>query len=798
MTATSNTGLDPTPTADRADGGGPVLDASDRSFWIGLVVVVLSLVAALATYLILTGLTPIVPRNELVWPVLAINVALIAAMIFVIARQFVGLWRAWRDKVAGARLHVRIVALFSIIATLPALLLAIGATTTFSRSLDGWFSTSTRNIIENSLHVAQAYVDEHGQVIRTDAVNMARDIDQAAGSPSGAGVELHQLLIAQAGLRSLPFAYIVDRTGQPLASALDDPKMPYRSPPGEALQQADSGHVPFLTSVSTNRVAAVAKLERFPGQYLYVARSVSPGVLAHLQRTEESVDEYNRLRRSRGPLKLVHGIMYLMISMTALLAAIWSGMWFAGRFVAPIRRRIAAAQQVSRGNLGVELPERRGEGDLRRLSHTFNTMTREIKHQRDALVTANEQLIERRRFIEAVLAGVSAGVIGLDRDGRITLASRSASALLARSEAELVGRRLAEAVPAFGALLAESDGTAGIKRNRTQEVSLIVGEDERTFAVRLTQEAGSGVGQVSTFDDVTDLVSAQRTAAWADVARRIAHEIKNPLTPIQLSTDRLRSKYGRQIVEDRDKFDGLIDTISRRVGDIKTMVDEFAAFARVPKPVIETDDLSAAVLEPVILFRESHPQIEFKLTMPDRHVVGAFDRRLISQAVTNLVKNAAEAVESVPADARGPAWRGRVETSLKVADGRYEIEVIDNGIGLPKQNRTRLIEPYVTTKGHKGTGLGLAIVQKIVEQHGGTLALEDAPPQPDRDRGALVRIVLPARPAPDTRGGGEARPDDGAREDGHRDAVDRNEGEARTAGTARGLRGIAAAGGGGT
>ncbi|PPD30101.1 MAG: PAS domain-containing sensor histidine kinase [Hyphomicrobium sp.] len=737
---------EPVPSPDDAvavNAGAPTLDPTDRSFWIGLVVVLLSLVAALATYLILTGLTPIVPRNELVWPLVAINIALIAAMIGVISWQFAGLWRSWRDKVPGARLHVRIVAMFSIIATLPAMLLAVAATTTFSRSLDGWFSTRTRAIIENSLQVAQAYVDEHGQVIRTDIVNMARDLDRAADLVSGQGKEFQQLFLAQAGLRDLPFAHIIDRDGKPVVSASDEVRMPFRSPPAEAIAQAEAGLVPFLTSVSTHRVAAVAKLERFAGQYLYVARTVSPNILAHLQRTEESVDEYNRLRRSRGPLKLVHGVMYLMISMTALLAAIWSGMWFAGRFVAPIRRLIAGAQNVSRGNLSVELPEKRGEGDLRRLSQTFNTMTREIKHQRDALLTANDQLVERRRFMEAVLAGVSAGVMGIESDGRITLASRAAAQLLGKNETDLIDRTLAQAVPEFAAILSESD-ERGLKRNRTRQLKVIVGQDERTFAVRLTHEGGNdaNVGLVLTFDDITELVSAQRTSAWADVAQRIAHEIKNPLTPIQLSTDRLRSKYGKQISEDRDKFDGLIDTISRRVGDIKTMVDEFAAFARVPKPVMERDSLTAAIQEPVILFRESHPNIEFLLRLPPAQVIGMFDRRLITQAVTNLVKNAAEAVES-GADGMEPSWRGQVETILRVSEDRYDIEVIDNGVGLPKQNRSRLLEPYVTTKGHKGTGLGLAIVQKITEQHGGTLTLEDAPLAPGRTRGALVRITLP-------------------------------------------------------
>ncbi len=725
----------------------PLLETSDQVFWLGLSVAVLSLVSALATFLILTGLTPITPRDEVVVIVLFINVLLIAAMIAVIAWQFIGLWKAWKNKVAGARLHVRIVALFSIIAALPAMLLAVAATTTFSRSIDGWFSSRTRAIIDNSLDVAKAYIDEHGQVIRTDIANMARDIDAASDLVQGDERELRQLMIAQAGLRDLPVAYLVDKKGQKLLAALEDPKLPFVSPPQTALRQAEAGQIALLSSSSQqgSHISALARLNRFPGQFLYVARGVSAKVLGHLQRTAQSVDEYNRLRRARGGLKLAHGLMYTMISMTALLAAIWAGLWFAGRFVAPIRRLIGAAQEVSTGNLQVELPEKRGEGDLRRLSHTFNNMTRELKHQRDALVTANEQLTDRRRFIEAVLAGVSSGIIGLDAQDRITLLSRSAEVLLGCKEDSVVGKKLTEALPVFAEVLSPAE-EAGLKPKTQREIKVLVGTEERTFAVRLTREkAGPGdVGCIVTFDDITELVTAQRTSAWGDVARRIAHEIKNPLTPIILSAERIRKKYGKVIVEDRETFEKLTATIERQAGDIKTMVDEFAAFARVPKPVMEAGDLKDAILDSVILFRESHPGVTYDFALPEKPALTSFDRRLITQAVTNLVKNATEAVESATTGA-DDGWRGRVEVVLRALPDRYEIDVIDNGVGLPKQNRSKLLEPYVTTKGHKGTGLGLAIVQKITEQHGGALTLDDAPPAPDRPRGALVRLTLPAR-----------------------------------------------------
>ena len=728
-------------TAPTEGDAAPLLDLTDRAFWIGFVVVALSLVAALATYLILTGLTPIAPRDDIVLAALLINVLLISAMIGIIAWQFYGMWRAWRAKLPGARLHVRIVLLFSIIAALPAMLLAVAATTTFSRSLDGWFSTRTRAIINNSVEVAQAYVEEHGALLRTDLVNMVRDVDAAADHIPIDTPEFKQHIIAQAGLRDLPVAYVLNGNAQPVVRALEDKAMPFNGVPLYYVKQAETGQVALFTPNDTSQVSALARLTKYPDRFLYVARTLSAKVMGHLQQTEQSVNEYNLLRRARGGLKLAHGLIYTMISMTALLAAIWVGLWFAGRFVAPIRRLIQAAQQVSQGNLGVALPERRGEGDLRRLSTTFNTMTRELKHQRDALMTANEQLLDRRRFMEAVLSGVSAGVIGLDSQDRITLVSRAAEQLLAIPEAEVVGKKLVDAMPMLAPALERRD-EPGSKQRGAQEISIMIGDEERTFAVRVTREkAGPGeVGSVVTFDDITELVSAQRTSAWADVARRIAHEIKNPLTPIILSAERIRRKYGKVIVDDRETFDKLTATIERQAGDIKTMVDEFASFARIPKPVMETNDLRDAIMDSVILFRESHGNVVYGLALPDAPVLASFDRRLLSQAVTNLVKNATEAVET--AMDGDPTRRGRVDIALDIGE-RVAISVSDNGPGLPKQNRSRLLEPYVTTKGHKGTGLGLAIVQKITEQHGGELLLDDAEVTPERPSGARVTLSFP-------------------------------------------------------
>ncbi|MFV0297334.1 MAG: ATP-binding protein, partial [Hyphomicrobiaceae bacterium] len=728
--------------------GAPLPGASPHSFWFGLVVVVLSLVSGLATYLILTGLTPIAPRNEVVLIVLAVNIVLILVMFAVLVVQAIGLWRAWKRKVAGARIHVRIVGLFTVIAALPAILLAVAATITFSRSLDTWFSTRTRTIVASSLDVARAYLTEHGQVIRTDAVNMTADLDDYVRGKHITDANIKDLtttLMAQVSLRDLSVAAIIDSKGKADIEFMADTRVAFRPPPERMLQLASEGHVPLLMPRKVYRIAAVSRLESLPGHFLYVARGVNPKVVNQVQRSQAAVTEYEHLRRARNGPKLAHAIMYFMIALTCTLAAIWVGMWFSRHLVAPIRRLISAAQHVTRGDLDVVLPLRRGEGDLRRLSRDFNNMTSELSRQRQELMSVNSQLSERRRFMEAVLSGVSAGVIGLDDEGRVSLVNPSAERMLGKTASDMIGKTFAECAPDLAAAI---DGGSGAPRPRgPQDATISVDGEERRFSVRVTREDGDvAKGGVVTFDDITELVVAQRSSAWGDVARRIAHEIKNPLTPIQLSAERIRRKYGASIEKDRETFEKLTDTIVRQVGDIKTMVDEFAAFARVPKPVMGMADLRDAVQEPVILFREGHTDVEYVLDIPDSPVVSEIDSRLITQALTNLVKNATESVESAAAAKdRDAGWHPVVETRLALDDRRIVIEVIDNGLGLPKQHRARLLEPYVTTKGSKGTGLGLAIVQKIVEQHGGTLLIEDASEGPNRTVGAMVRISLPVR-----------------------------------------------------
>lgn len=734
-------GTDALKKGNRADSAGAGV-GSRIVFYFGLLIVILSLLSGIATYLILTGLTTIVPNHSVVVTMLLANGILVLAMLCMIAWQLIGLWLARRRQAAASRLHIRIVALFSFIAALPAIVLAIFATVSLDRGLDHWFSSRTKSIIQNSITVATAYLHEHGQVIRSDVVSMAADIDEAVPLVRSKPERFGRFLSAQAAVRSLSQAALVDSTGKVLATAgsLNDPD--YVPPPGRALEVAKEGKAVVIAPGKTNKVGAVIKLSNFDDTYLYIVNNVNPKVLQHLRDTRASVQEYQQLEQRRTGVQIAFGMMYLVIALTLLLSAIWIGMWFANRLVAPIRRLIGAAKQVSEGNLNIQVATDPSEGDLGQLGATFNDMTLELRTQRDELIDANTQMDERRRFTEAVLSGVTAGVIGVAPNGAVTLTNPSAEELLGITNKQLTGKPLAEVVPEFAELFGRARKQAG--KPAHEHVHLIRHAQERTFAVRVTSERSDQkeYGYVVTFDDITELVVAQRTSAWADVARRIAHEIKNPLTPIQLSAERIKRKYGATITKDRDIFDRCTDTIIRQVGDIGRMVDEFSAFARMPKPVMEQHDVREILRETVFLFHVGNPDITIEADVPDEPILTLCDRRLFSQAITNLVKNATEAIEGHAEKLNDPDFKGHIVARARQSGSRFSIEVVDNGSGLPKEGRNRLVEPYMTTR-EKGTGLGLAIVQKITEQHGGTLQLRDAPKRNGQADGACIRMDLP-------------------------------------------------------
>ena len=722
---------------------------------IGPIAVGLALLSAFVTFIVLADLTPIAPTHYVVVSLLLANATTVILLLGIIVREVWQVVQARRSGRAAARLHVRIVGLFSIIAAAPAILVAIVASVTLDRGLDRLFSTRTRAAIENSLIVAEAYLRDHAQIVRSDILVMAFDLSRSKSVIEENPEQLKQFLTFQAAVRGLAAAIIFDGDLKEVARADVRVNQTFALPPREALPTISDKEPQLVLLPDTNYVAAMIKLQNYDNRYLYVTRLLDPRVVPQLRETRASVSEYIAIEQRRFGVQVAFGLMYTVIALIVLLSAVWLGFNFANKLVAPIRRLIGAANAVSEGNLFVRVPVRQSEGDLAHLGETFNRMTQELRTQRDDLVRARDVIDTRRIFTEAVLAGASAGVIGVDSFGNVSILNRSAEKLIGFTEAQAIGKPLIEVFPELaGIMLAAKHG------GRTQDqVTINRAGRERNLSVRVTSErsGASDHGYVITLDDITELVTAQRSSAWADIARRIAHEIKNPLTPIQLSAERLRRKYGKVIGEDSGGvFQQCTDTIIRQVDDIRQMVDEFSKFARMPKPVIAGEDVADTVRQAVFLQRVGNPELEITAEVAESPMPAQIDRRLISQALTNLIKNATEAVAAVPPEElTKDGGKGTIRVFAAREGGDVVIDIVDNGIGLPRENRNRLMEPYVTTR-EKGTGLGLAIVGRILEEHGGGLELRDAADKIPGQRGAWMRMRFaaagkpPARPANET------------------------------------------------
>jgi len=706
--------------------------------WFGAVAIGLALFSAFLTFVILTGLTPIEPKRNVVYGFLLINAATILVLVGIIAREVWKVVQARRRGSAAARLHIQVVSLFSIIAVLPAVLVAIVANVTIDRGLDRLFSGPTKEVIQNSLIVANAYLHEHAQIIRGDILGMANDIANARPLFDLDRSSFRQGLTASAASRNLPGAMIIDKDRNILESAQTGIQQTFTTPEPDFLKGVDESEPQIAVFIEANYVAAVIRLRNFTDTFLYVARVLDPRVVAQLRQTEASVAEYAARESRRLGIQVAFALMFAVIALTILMASVLIGLNFANRLVAPIRRLMNAANVVSTGDLHVQVPVLKSEGDLAQLGETFNKMTQELRSQRDELVNASELIDSRRRFIEAVLSSASAGIIGVDASGSIGILNRSAEKLIGKAESEVLDHPLSEVLP-------ELDDMMKTAREGTQKLvhgQITINREghESNLSVRVSAEQTSQAGDsyIITLDDITELVSAQRTSAWGDVARRIAHEIKNPLTPIQLSAERIRRKFGRAVTEPKDKeiFEQCTDTIVRQVDDIRRMVDEFSRFARMPKPVMEGEDVADAVRQAVFLMKVAHPELDFEVDIKQDPMHAQFDRRLISQALTNIIKNATEAIEQVPSEELG---KGRIDVVAQRENDDILIDVVDNGIGLPKVARQRLLEPYVTTR-QKGTGLGLAIVGRVLEDHGGRIELKDASDFRPGQRGAWMRL----------------------------------------------------------
>jgi two-component system nitrogen regulation sensor histidine kinase NtrY len=693
----------------------------------------LALLLGIATFAILAGRVKLTVHSGVAVGMTVADFAVLLLLILVLAGRVIRVVQEQKRGTAGARLHVRLVFLFGVVAAVPAILVAVFATVFFNFGIQAWFNQRVQTALAESSQVAQGYLSEHDNDIRLDALAMASDLSQIGSAYFGDPNEFEQYLVSQGTVRGLTQAAIVNPlNSETIASAGLFGGLAAVMPPTLDVSEAQSGQIPVITTPDGTDEQAVIKLDVTPPMLLVIEKPIDPAILDHVNKTEAAVAEYQRLSHNSRGLEISFALIFATVALLVLSAAVLIGLVIANQIAKPIGHLMRAAERVRAGDLTVRVPETATGDEVAELSRAFNRMTGQLGAQRAELMDAYGQLDERRRFTETVLAGVSAGVIGLDSAGRIELPNRAADELLGLDLQAKIGQSLAEVAPAFAPLI-EAVRNAPDKP-ATAELEHGSAMQKRALLVRIGAEmkAGSVDGFIVTFDDVTELLSAQRKAAWADVARRIAHEIKNPLTPIQLSAERLKRRFTREITSDPEGFTQCADTIVRNVVDIGRMVDEFSTFARMPAPIKRPESLERIAREAMVLQRVAAQSIEWQIAIEDPALKAICDRRLMGQALTNLLQNAADAVAMRP---------GAKHVTLRIFAQNKDavLSVADDGIGLPEQDRDRLTEPYVTHK-PKGTGLGLAIVRKIMEDHGGRLELSPAP----GGTGAVVSLILPA------------------------------------------------------
>lgn len=708
---------------------------------LAIALTVAALAACVATYVALTGSPPFGSSPTNILFLLNVDLILLLALGVVIARRIVQIWAERRRGSAGSRLHSRLVVLFSAVSAAPAIIIAVFSALFFNVGVESWFNDRVRTAVKESLAVAEAYLAEHQNVIRGDILAMANDLNREGASLIGNPGRLNALVEAQTLLRSLNEAIIFDSNGRVIARSRLSFVLEFDPVPANAFERAREGEVVIFVSDTDDRVRGLVKLDDMYDSFLYVGRFVDPQVVSHMEQTQGAVQAYERMEASRSGLQIFFAMIFVVVALLLLLAAVWVGLVIANQLARPISGLIAAAERVRAGDLSARVEDGPANDELGSLSRAFNRMTSQLEDQRRELIEANRQVEARRNFIETVLAGVSAGVIGLDAEARINFPNRTASKLVGSDLYAMIGHPMAEIVPEMAALL------EAVRRrpNRLHEDQIELIRDGRSWVllVRIAAERSNDRvnGFVVTFDDITEMLAAQRKATWSDVARRLAHEIKNPLTPIQLSAERLRRKYLAEIKNDPQIFSTCIDTIIRQVDDIGGMIDEFSSFARMPAPVLKEWDLAEISRRTLFLQQTANPGI----TYVDGITHGEFrlmcDSRQIGQALTNLLLNAADSVKERVAGGNGGnpgTGPGEIRVTVARDAGRIVVGVEDNGLGLPKDQRHRLTDPYVTTKS-TGTGLGLAIVRKIMEDHGGELVLEDR-----SGGGARVSLIFKA------------------------------------------------------
>lgn len=683
-----------------------------------------------------------------------LRIVLLADLVYILVVAYLVLARVARiiaerrSDSAGSKLHLRLSGLFALSALIPTVSVAVFAGLTLNVGLEGWFSDRVRIVVGNSLAAAEAYQEEQERDLIDDTLSLAAYLEAARQAfPLLDDGQLRQLLTqAQSQVqRGLRVAFVIDGDASIRARGERSYLFDYAPLMEEDFDRARAAGITVIKDWPNNEFRALVPLTSYLDRYLYVARAVDGDILSLLDETRETVRLYQQMERERGRLLFDFGLLYLGFAVILMLAAIWLGLSFAERLSRPIGRLAAAAQRVGAGDFDAQVRQEPGDDEIATMGRVFNQMTGQLKQQRATLLENNRQIEARRRLFDSVLGSVTAGVIGLDPDGTVQFINRAAERLLVCDGSDAQGRDLAHVAPEFVPLLTRlRDASVDIARVQ-DEVRLSRNGRLESLLVRIAGRMpvdGMLEGYVIAFDDVTDLVSAQRMAAWGDVARRIAHEIKNPLTPIQLSAERIKRKFRPLVGDEGDNLAQLSDVIIRQTNDLRAIVDEFSKFARMREPDRRPHDLTAILRDAILLQETAQPQVVFERRIPDSALIMEIDATMLSQAFTNLIKNGVEATEIYAESNAGAAYAPRLQITLETTDRSVMVTIADNGIGLP-QDRARLFEPYVTTR-DKGTGLGLSIVKKIVEEHGGTLQLLDAPVFSGENRfGAMAELRLP-------------------------------------------------------
>lgn len=694
---------------------------------LGLVLSIAAILSGFATYIVLTGSEPFADKSSRVLPLIYLDLTLLLLLSVVVVKRIIELWVARRRGSAGSRLHVQISALFTFVAITPSIFVTVFSALFFNVGLQAWFGQPVRLALSEAREVAEAYLNEHTKAIEHDAQEIAFQLIPHINALIQVPDLLAEKLTKLTEQRGIDEAIIFDGNMQVVARAYLTFALEFEKVLTNAFDRARLGELVVVPSEGGDRVRALMKLDDLTGTYLYMGKFVDPAVLQHVAQTKGAITEYNRLDAQRSGLQITFVLFFSMVALLLLLAAAWAGLTVANLFVRPITRLITAAEEVSQGNLDVRVTaEGSMHNELGNLAEAFNRMTHQLAKQRQDLIKANIQIDQRRQFMETILGRISAGVISVNKDYQVVLMNGRAHELLGVS-ASINPKNLflKHVSPELEAVLVESQVES--HEPLLKQISIVRGNILSILQVGVVvdQFRKKQRGFIITFDDVTPLVSAQRQAAWSDVARKIAHEIKNPLTPIQLSAERLKRRYLKEINSDAVTFQSCIDTIIRQVSQIGKLVNEFSSFARLPEPDIHPENIIDLARQAIFLQRQAHPTIDFIFNGQNDVLMIDCDAGQIGQVLTNVLQNAINAVSLSEIAGKNKPEKPIVKLGIEKSNLKCRIIIEDNGPGFPVQGRERLTEPYYTTHS-KGTGLGLAIVAKIIEDHRGKLELTDS------------------------------------------------------------------------